>query len=210
MVDMDWLTFFSTSFKALLSWQVAAVIALFVLKRQIAAVFVGLGDRLATMKVPGVEVTFAERVNKIEEKLPAPVAVELATTLEPKQLETRSELSKLLPAYVISHAWLRLQQTLYEAVETLHPGAGADGNQDLRAYLDLARLHGLLLPDEEPVVNELLVLRNQAVRPMAIPTVTSTDALRYYDLAEALRDNIKERVERAREHASARRADPHN
>jgi hypothetical protein len=208
---MDWLTFFSTSFKAL-AWPVAAVITLFVLKRQIAAVLVGLGDRLATMKVPGFEASFTERVNKIEEKLPAPVAVELSTTLELKQLETRSELSKLLPEYVISLAWLRLQQTLYEAVETVHPGAGAGGNQDLLAYLDLARLYALLLPDEEPVVQELLVLRNQAVLPRAlpIPTVTSTDALRYYDLAEALRDNIKKRVERAREHASARRADPHN
>ena len=69
-------------------------------------------------------------------------------------------------------------------------------------------MYALLLPDEEPVVQELLVLRNQAVLPRAlpIPTVTSTDALRYYDLAEALRDNIKKRVERAREHASARRA----
>ena len=200
MVDMDWLTFFSTSFKAV-AWPVAAVIALFVLKRQIAAVFVGLGDRLATVNVPGfVEATFTERFNKIEEKLSAPVAVELSTTLELKQLETRSELSKLLPEYVISLAWLRLQQTLYEAVETVHPGAGAGGNQDLLAYLDLARLYALLLPDEEPVVQELLVLRNQAVLPRAlpIPTVTSTDALRYYDLAEALRDNIKERVERAR------------
>jgi hypothetical protein len=96
----------------------------------------------------------------------------------------------------------------------VHPGAGAGagGNQDLLAYLDLARLYALLLPDEEPVVKELLVLRNQAVLPRAlpIPTVTSTDALRYYDLAEALRDNIKKRVERAREHASARLADPHN
>jgi hypothetical protein len=81
---MDWLTFSSTSLKAL-AWPVAAVIALFVLKRQIAAVFVGLGDRLATMKVPGFEATFTERVNKIEEKLPAPVAVELSTTLELKQ-----------------------------------------------------------------------------------------------------------------------------
>jgi len=132
--------------------------------------------------------------------------VELSTTLELKQLETRSELSKLLPAYVISHAWLRLQRTLYEVVETVHPGAGADGNQDLLAYLDLARLHVLLLPDEEPVIHELLVLRNQAVL-YGDPAVTSTDALRYYDLAEALRDNITERVERAREHASALRAD---
>jgi hypothetical protein len=168
-----------------------------VLKRQIAAVFVGLGDRLATIKVPGFEATFTQRMNKVEETLPAPLAVELSTTLDPKQLETRSESSKLPPAYVISHAWLRLQQTLYEAVETVHPGAGADGNQDLLAYLDVARLYALLLPDEEPVVHELLVLRNQAVH-YGDPAVTSTDALRYYDLAEALRDNIKERVERAR------------
>ena len=193
---MDWLTFFLQPSKRCWPGQ-SPLSSLFVLKRQIAAVFVGLGDRLATIKVPGFEATFTQRMNKVEETLPAPLAVELSTTLDPKQLETRSESSKLPPAYVMSHAWLRLQQTLYEAVETVHPGAGADGNQDLLAYLDVARLYALLLPDEEPVVHELLVLRNQAVH-YGDPAVTSTDALRYYDLAEALRDNIKERVERAR------------
>ena len=131
---MDWLTFFLQPSKRCWPGQ-SPLSSLFVLKRQIAAVFVGLGDRLATIKVPGFEATFTQRMNKVEETLPAPLAVELSTTLDPKQLETRSESSKLPPAYVISHAWLRLQQTLYEAVETVHPGAGADGNQDLLAYL---------------------------------------------------------------------------
>jgi len=62
-----------------------------------------------------------------------------------------------------------------------------------------ARLHVLLLPDEEPIVQELLVLRNQAVH--SADSITSTDALRYYDFAEALKDNINERVEQAKARA---------
>jgi hypothetical protein len=69
-------------------------------------------------------------------------------------------------------------------------------------------LHGLLLPDEEPVVQELLVLRNQAVH--SPDSITSTDALRYYDFAEALIANVRERVEQVKAHANARRADLHN
>ena len=89
-----------------------------------------------------------------------------------------------------------MQETLYEAVETVQPGAGIGGNRNLLAYLDQARLHVLLLSDEEPVVQELLMLRNQAV--LSPDSITSTDALRYYDFAEALKDNIKERIEQAK------------
>jgi hypothetical protein len=56
---MDWLTFLSTSFKAL-GWPVTAGIALFVLKPQIATVFLTLGTRLSTMKIAGIELAFTD------------------------------------------------------------------------------------------------------------------------------------------------------
>ena len=69
------------------------------------------------------------------------------------------------------------------------------------SHIWIKLVHVLLLPDEEPVVQELLVLRNQAV--LSPDSITSTDALRYYDFAEALKDNIKERIEQAKARATA-------
>jgi hypothetical protein len=208
---MDWLAFISSIGKTLVSWPVAAVITLVVLKRQVAAVLLVLGNRLSTMKLFGLELSFTEVMGKLEGQLPSLVATKLSITpAEPKQIEnfvdTRSELSKLPPAYVVSQAWIRLRQAIYDAVETVHPGAGIDSNRDILEYFHLARLHVLLLPDEEPVVQELLVLRNQAV--LSPDSITSTDALRYYDFVEALIANVKERVEQVRVHASSRRANP--
>jgi hypothetical protein len=58
---LDWLTFFSTDIKSL-AWPTAAIIALFVLKRQIADLLRALGNRLLTAKGGGFEFTFGERV----------------------------------------------------------------------------------------------------------------------------------------------------
>jgi hypothetical protein len=96
---MDWLAFISSMVKTLVSWPVAAVITLFVLKRQVAAVFLELGNRLSTMKLAGLELTFTEAMGKLEGKLTSPVATKLSTTpAEPKQIENlvdiRSELSR--------------------------------------------------------------------------------------------------------------------
>jgi len=185
---MGWLMFAADIIKSL-AWPGVVLGALFLFGPQLAALL----DRLKTMEVEVAGQKFKAGLMEVEEKrLPTPEGKQITAPREPEQIEIRSELSKLPPAYVVSQAWLRLLETLYEAVETVQPGAGIGGNRNLLAYLDQARLHVLLLPDEEPLVQELLVLRNQAV--LSPDSITSTDALRYYDFAEALKDNIKERL----------------
>jgi hypothetical protein len=193
---MDWLTFAADIIKSL-AWPGVVLGVLFLFRSKLTALL----DRLKTMEVEVAGQKFKAGLQEVEEKgLPTPEGKEITALPRPEKIEIRSELSKLPPAYVVSHAWLRLLETLYEAVETVQPGAGIGGNRNLLAYLDQARLHVLLLPDEEPIVQELLVLRNQAV--LSPDSITSTDALRYYDFAEALKDNIKERTEQAKARAT--------
>jgi hypothetical protein len=132
------------------------------------------------------------------EKAAAPGGQDILVLPEPEQLEIRSELSTLPPAYVVIRRGGRLMRALRDAVEKVHSGIAVEGNRSRNRYLQLARLHGLLHPDEEPVIQELLVLRNQALHS-GDPAITSTDALRYYDFAEALISNFKERAERVKE-----------
>jgi hypothetical protein len=185
---MGWLMFVADIIKSL-AWPGVVLVVLLRFRPQLAALL----DRLKTIEVEVAGQKFKTDMGALEEKrLTTPEGDKITAPPGPETIEIRSELSKLPPDYVVSQAWLRLLATLYEAVETVQPGAGErKGNRNLRAYLDQARLHVLLHPDEEPVVEELRVLRNQAVH--SPDSITSTDALRYYDFAEALKDNINER-----------------
>ena len=68
---MDWLTFFSTDIKSL-AWPTAAIVALFLLRAELRGLVRTLGNRLRSFKGFGLETTFAEAVDQVEELLPAP------------------------------------------------------------------------------------------------------------------------------------------
>jgi hypothetical protein len=127
---LDWLTFFSTDIKSL-AWPTAAIIALFVLKRQIADLLRALGNRLLTAKGGGFEFTFGERVDQVEESLPAQELKEitvslsgggrLALELDAQRIDNISELARLPPPYIVSQAWLGLEQAIRENLDYVLP-----------------------------------------------------------------------------------------
>jgi len=200
---VDWLTFFSTDIKSR-AWPIAAIVALFLLKRQITDLLRALGNRLLTAKGGGFEFTFGERVDQIEEILPAPEAKEITASASfsgsgrlegdvQQRIENISELSGLPPPYIVSQAWLRLEQAIREAVNI--PPSRPGNRRPPRAqldYLNLAGVQGLLTADEMPAVRRLREMRNLAAHSVD-PPITITDALRYQDIADALIQNIKER-----------------
>jgi hypothetical protein len=112
------------------------------------------------------------------------------------RFENISELSRLPPPYIVSQAWLRLEQAIRDAVD-LPPRTSI--TSELRRpprraldYIDLATRQGLLLNDEVPAVQQLRELRNQAAHSVD-PSITITDALRYHDVANSLIEKIKQR-----------------
>jgi hypothetical protein len=196
---VDWLTFFSTDIKSL-AWPTAAIIALFVLKRQIADLLRALGNRLLTAKGGGFEFTFGERVDQVEESLPAQEQLkEITVSLsgsgqleaDAQRIENISELARLPPPYIVSQAWLRLEQAIRENLDYVLP---TDARRPLSplTYLELAREQGLVSEDEEPAIHRLREMRNLAAHSVD-PGISITDALRYQDIAEAIIQRIKER-----------------
>jgi hypothetical protein len=113
---MDWLTFFSTDIRSL-AWPAAAIVAVFVLKGELRGFVRTLGNRLRSFKGFGVETTFAEAVDQVEELLPASEAKEITASLpgsgrleaDAQRIENIAELSRLPPPYIVSQAWLRLE-----------------------------------------------------------------------------------------------------
>ena len=170
---LDWLTFISTDIKSL-AWPTAAIIALFVLKRQITALLGALGDRLLTAKGGGFEFTFGERVDQVEEVLPAPEAKEITAPPDAQRIQGISDSTQLPPPYIVSQAWLRLDQAIREAVDI--PPARPGNRRPPRApdYLDLATVQGLLTPDETPAVRRLREMRNLAAHSLD-PPISMTD-----------------------------------
>jgi hypothetical protein len=112
---LDWLTFFSTNIKSL-AWPTVAIVALFVLKRHLIDLLRALGNRLVTAKGVGFELKFGERVDAVEEILPAAETKQIAAPTDAQRIESIS-LSQLPPPYIVSQAWLRLEQAIREAVD---------------------------------------------------------------------------------------------
>jgi hypothetical protein len=145
---LDWLTFFSNDIKSL-AWPTVAIVALFVLKRHLIDLLRALGNRLVTAKGGGFELKFGERVDEVEEILPAADTKQIAAPTDAQRTESISALSQLPPPYIVSQAWLRLEHAIREAVDIpTSPG----NRKPLRevAYLNLASLQGLLSDDETP------------------------------------------------------------
>jgi hypothetical protein len=196
---LDWLTFFATDIKSL-AWPIAAIVALFLLKRELRGLVQTLGNRLRSFKALGVETTFAEAVDQIEELLPTPQSKEITASFsgsgrleaDAQRLENISELSQLPPAYIVSQAWLRLEQAIREAVDIPPPRPGHRRPARPFNYLGWAREQGLLTQEELGAVQRLREMRNLAAHALD-PDITMTDALRYQDIADALIEKVKER-----------------
>ena len=158
------------------------------LKRQIANLLADLGNRILTAKGGGFELTFGQRVDQIEEILPATEAKEIVASSDPERI---SGLAQLPPPYIVSQAWLGLEQAIREALDYLLP---TDARRPLSpmAYLNLAREQRLLTEDEKPAVDRLREMRNLAAHSVD-PGISMTDALRYQNIANVLIEKIKER-----------------
>ena len=187
---MDWLTFIAANIKSL-AWPTVAVTILFVLKRQIAELLRAFGNRILSAKGAGFEFTFAERVDAVEEILPPADTKEITSKSDAQRAEKISELSGWPPPYIVSQAWLRLDQAFQENVK-LPPSRRTTRPPHTLDYLHWADSQGLLTDDERPVVLRLREMRNIAAHS-ADPNITMTDALRYWDVAETLIRKIKER-----------------
>jgi hypothetical protein len=120
--------------------------------------------------------------------------VQITTPQDAQRVESISELSQLPPPYIVSQAWLRLEQAIRLAVG-VPPIEGRTPVLSTRRYTDLAHAKGLLTDEEMPAVLRLRELRNQAAHSVD-PDITITDALRYHDIADTLIQKIKERQRR--------------
>lgn len=188
---MDWLTFVVTAIKAL-AWPAVVIVVAFVLKRNLGDLLRSLGNRLEKAKGGGFELTFGKAIDQVEEALPGPEVKEVSAAISPRKIEAVLELSQLPPAYIISQAWLQLEQTIRATADmpTQHP-AGRRSFAPME-YIQLAKRQGLLEDDEIPAIEQLRQLRNQAAHSVD-PGISITDALRYYDIAEALIEKIRQR-----------------
>lgn len=179
---MDWLTFFSTNIKSL-AWPAVAVTIVFILKRQIGDLIHTLGVRLEKVTVGGQELVFGKAVDEIEATLAGKVK-EPATPIE-----TISELSQLPPPYIVSQAWLKLEQALREAASPFISYSNQVPHNIVQ-YIKTARRQELLSAEEIEAVLEMKTLRDQ-VTHFGAPEITVTDALRYQDIANSVIEKLK-------------------
>ena len=189
---VDWLSFLAAVTKAV-SWPIVVIAVIFVLKRNISDLLSSLGGRLEKAKGGGFEFTFGKAIDQVEETLPAAEVNEISEPISPQKVEAVSELAQLPPAYIVSQAWLKLEEAIRDAasIPERSPGIRRAAYR-VTDYIELARREGLLQDDEVPAVRQLRELRNQAAHARD-PGITVTDALRYLDIVENLIEQIRRR-----------------
>jgi uncharacterized protein YutE (UPF0331/DUF86 family) len=184
---MDWLTFLSSDIKSL-AWPIAVLVAIVVMKRDIAALLRALAPRLQKAKGPWGELTFGQGVDEVEDKLPPAETKAITEVEEAKRIEDVSELARLPPSYIVSQAWLRLEHAIREAVDErsgeIAVSAGG-GRKSPLIYVEKLSQHDILPSEEVDILHEMRQLRNRAVHSLD-PDITITDALRYNDIANSL------------------------
>lgn len=195
---MDGLTSFTEITKALLaSWPLAVVIVVVVLRVPLVAFFKALGGRLQKFKgkASGVELEadFGQSVDKIEEVVaPKGTVIEHSKV---EQIEFQEELVRLPPGYLVSQAWLKLENAIREAVnedfareDAKIPGA-MRSKPSTQAYLTIAAAKGIIPESYVGAVQELRELRNRAAHDLN-PNISVTDALRYINITNSLIEEI--------------------
>jgi len=172
-------------------------------------------DRIRSLKWRDAEASFGEQLDDIRDEITGDDATkeELPSTGETahkpavghhfigftsgatgtdlgKKLEYVAAIERLsgaAPSYVIDQSWSELVVALRLAAQS----RGADFPKDIRWTKRLSRDLGLSEGDEA-AIRDLRRLRNEAVYDMGTGrVVTSTDALRYRDLATALINRIE-------------------
>jgi hypothetical protein len=187
---LDWLTFISTIVKAL-AWPSASLLAVIIFKKYLVNLFAALGDRLLTAKGAGFELTFGKRVDEVEDTLPTAEVKVTPAAVESRKVEAIVELSQLPPPYIVSQAWLRLENAIRAGLSNL----AVSRTPRPVELISLAVREGVLTQDELPAVSELRELRNIAAHAID-HNITITDALRYDDIANSLIRNIEGRRNR--------------
>jgi hypothetical protein len=192
---VDWVTFIVSETKAL-AWPAVVLVAVFVLKQQITGLISQLGSRLKTAKGAGIELSFGERIDEVENSLPPAELTQLAGQTNAKRVEEITDLSALPPAYVISQAWLRVEEEIERSVAM--PVAISMVSSRARRLsplrlLSLAADQELITNDEFTILDQLRNMRNQAAHSRN-PDISLTDALRYNDIANSIVQQVKERA----------------
>lgn len=180
---MDFLTFVVSMTQAV-AWPATCCFMLWLLHEKIAELFSELSRRLRTAKGGGFELAFGEKVDEVERSLP-PSERERVTGSDTQEIDERSRLAQLPPAYVVTQAWLRVEEELRRII-----GYPAAQSLPTLTLLRSARNRQLISDDELSALQDLRNLRNSATH-LRDPNISSTDALRYNDLAQSIVNGLR-------------------
>jgi hypothetical protein len=110
-LSVDWLAFVASVINTVLSWVTAAIIALFLFRRQLSKVLMLLGERIEEFEGFGIKGKFRRGIDAVEDILSrAADAKEAAAPAEAERTEIAAELTLLPPPYIIAQSWRRLEQ----------------------------------------------------------------------------------------------------
>jgi hypothetical protein len=198
---MDKLTFIVRIVEAL-AWPIVAIIVFWNVREHAG----DLIDRMKSLKWKDAEASFSEKLDEvgkiIADSRDAAVledsprftgitreAIAEAVKEMPRYLEEIEKVSTQSPSYAIDRIWTELSETLRMAAQK----RGVSFPSSLRYTKKLTSGLGLSEADET-AIQDLRRLRNEAVYDMGTgkrETISSTDALRYRDLASTIISRIK-------------------
>lgn len=182
---MDWLTFISKIMESL-AWPIAVIIMVIILRLPLAQ----LVSLLRKLKYKGLELDFAEKLEKVETEaeradLPRPVSIHPEKMIAGINADSRISIRQLAitsPRAAIGEIWRQLESAISDALERKGIALPTQPRR-LQTLLQLAQKKEILPPQIIPLIVDLRGLRNQAVHEREF-NLDVDQALEYIDLSE--------------------------
>jgi hypothetical protein len=187
---LDWLQLLASIVDSL-AWPVTIGIAAYLLRRPLLELL----PNLRLFKFKEFEIQFGERLERLEQELgqePPPIPKEPRSDWELIADERFDALAAISPNAAILEAWVDIESTLQELAR--HRFLRANMERRPRSALQIIRELGsrqIISPKLASMLDDLRGLRNVAAHPTADKQISLSEARRYKDIVDQVRDELQ-------------------
>ena len=170
-----------------LAWPVTIGVAAYLLRKPLLELL----PNLRRLKYKDFDIQFGERLEKLEQEIelePPPSRTAPPSDLQLFADKRFDDLAEISPSAAVIDAWIDIESALRElAKERL---LKERWHQPMLQIIRELRSRQIISPRLASLLDDLRVLRNEAVHQMKGGQISLTDALRYKEIVDQVRDEL--------------------
>ena len=185
---MDWLQFLASIVDSL-AWPAIIGVAAYLLRKPLLELL----PSLRQLRYKEFDIQFGEQLEKLEDQIKGEPPLEaIAPPSDKQQLADKrfEDLAQTSPNAAVIEAWINIESELEELV--WHKFQKKPHPRSIRNSMRALQSQGVISKRLESLLNDLRVLRNEAVHPRADRQVSLEEARRYKELVDQVRRELQD------------------